>query len=55
MSVEALAHDSGLNRRSLDQCFRGDSPPPPFFVVVTIARHTDVDLGEPASFVEDSA
>ncbi|WP_419862456.1 helix-turn-helix domain-containing protein [Candidatus Poriferisodalis sp.] len=54
MSVEKLARDSRLNRRSLDQYFRGDSPSPSFFVIVTIARHVRVDLSELADFVEES-
>ena len=51
MSVEDLARRSGLNRRSLDQYFYGDSPNPSFFVVVAIARSVGVGMDELADLV----
>ncbi len=35
--METLARRSGVNRRTLDKYFEGDSPSPSFFVVAAIA------------------
>ena len=46
MSVEDLARESEINRRSLDKYLEGDSPSPSFFFMVKIARSLGFTLDE---------
>lgn len=41
MSVDELARRSGLNRRSLDKYFFGDSPSPSFFMIAAIVEQLE--------------
>ena len=41
MTVDDLAHRSGLNRRSLDKYFHGQSPSPSFFMIAAIVEQLD--------------
>jgi len=44
LGMEDLARESGVNRRTLDKYFQGDSPNPSFFLTVDIAKALKVSL-----------
>ena len=46
MNLEDLARSSGVNRRTLDKFFDGDSPSPSFFTVAALARALGLSLDE---------
>lgn len=46
MSLEELARAAGVNRRTLDKYFQGDSLSPSFFLVAAISRALGVPLDE---------
>jgi transcriptional regulator with XRE-family HTH domain len=46
MGLEELARAAGINRRTLDKYFQGDSASPSFFLVVSIAGALGVPLDD---------
>ena len=46
VTMEDLARESRVDRRTLDNYFRGESRSPQFFATVDIARALDVSLKE---------
>ena len=49
MSLEELARDAGVNRRTLDKYFQGPSPSPSFFLVASLAGALGLRLDELAT------
>lgn len=46
MATEDLARASGINRRTLDKYFEGESPSPSFFLIAALARALRMSLDE---------
>lgn len=51
MGHEDLARATGINRRTIDKYFEGDSRSPSFFLVASLAKALDVDLSALAELV----
>lgn len=51
MGHEDLARATGINRRTIDKYFEGDSRSPSFFLVALLAKALDVDLSALAELV----
>ena len=46
LSVEEISRRSGVNRRTLDKYFEGESPSPSFFLIDAISRVVGLGLDE---------
>jgi transcriptional regulator with XRE-family HTH domain len=46
MDLEVLARKAGVNRRTLDKYFDGESPSPSFFLIAALGQALGFDLDE---------